>query len=71
MTSFKNLFEAQKALFATNITRTYEWRVEQLDRMERMIQENEAELQKAIAHDFKTASQDILVRATFSCIWRS
>jgi aldehyde dehydrogenase (NAD+) len=37
MDSFQNLFEAQKALFATNVTRTYEWRIEQLDRMGRTL----------------------------------
>jgi aldehyde dehydrogenase (NAD+) len=49
MTSFQNLFEAQKAFFATNVTRTYEWRIEQLDRMGQMVKENEAALQSAIA----------------------
>jgi hypothetical protein len=57
MNSFQNPFEAQNAYFATNVTRTYEWRIEQLDRMgRRMIKENEATLQSAIARDFKTAS---------------
>jgi aldehyde dehydrogenase (NAD+) len=60
MNSFQNLFEAQKAYFATNVTRTYDWRIEQLDRMGRMIKENEAALQSAIARDFKTASQEYI-----------
>jgi aldehyde dehydrogenase (NAD+) len=42
--------------FSSNITRTYEWRIEQLDRIGRMIAENESDLQKAMAQDFKTAS---------------
>jgi hypothetical protein len=58
MNPFQNLFDAQKAYFASNITRSYAWRVEQLDRMGRMIKENEAALQGAIAGDFKTASQE-------------
>jgi aldehyde dehydrogenase (NAD+) len=53
---FQDVFDAQKALFATGVTRTYDWRVDQLDRMARMIGENEHRFQKAIAHDFKTAS---------------
>ena len=67
MNSFQNLFEAQKALFATNVTRSHEWRIEQLDRMGRMIKENEAALQNAIARDFKTASQEYIFEtvATF------
>jgi hypothetical protein len=47
--SFQNMFDRQKRLFATGVTRTYEWRVDQLDRMGRMIKENEAALQRAVA----------------------
>jgi len=48
MNRFQKIFDAQKALFATGVTRTYEWRVDQLDRMARMIGENE---QRFIAAD--------------------
>ena len=58
MNQFQKIFDAQKASFATGVTRSYEWRVGQLDRMGRMIKENEAALQEAIARDFKTASQE-------------
>jgi len=58
MNKFQNIFDAQKALFASGVTRTYDWRVEQLDRMARMIGENEERFQKAMAKDFKTASQE-------------
>jgi hypothetical protein len=37
MNPFQNLFDMQKAYFASNITRTYKWRIEQLDRMDRLI----------------------------------
>jgi aldehyde dehydrogenase (NAD+) len=47
MNPFQDLFDAQKAYFATNVTRTYKWRVEQLDRMGRMIKKNEAAVQNA------------------------
>jgi aldehyde dehydrogenase (NAD+) len=60
MNKFQNIFDAQKALFASGITRTYDWRVEQLDRMARMIGENEERFQKAMAKDFKTASQEYI-----------
>lgn len=60
MNKFKNIFDAQKALFASGVTRTYDWRVEQLDRMARMIGENEERFQKAMAKDFKTASQEYI-----------
>jgi aldehyde dehydrogenase (NAD+) len=60
MNPFQKIFDAQKALFASEVTRTYEWRVDQLDRMARMIRENEARFQKAMAKDFKTASQEYI-----------
>jgi aldehyde dehydrogenase (NAD+) len=60
MNRFQNIFDAQKALFASGVTRTYDWRVEQLDRMARMIGENEERFQKAMANDFKTASQEYI-----------
>ena len=62
MNTFQDIFDAQKALFATGVTRTYEWRVDQLDRMARMIKENEGRFQKAMAKDFKTASQEYHLR---------
>ena len=58
MNSFQDLFDRQKRYFATGVTRSYAWRIEQLDRMGRMLAENEERLQKAIAADFKTARQE-------------
>ena len=58
MNKFQDLFDRQKRYFATGVTRSYAWRIEQLDRMGRMLAENEERLQKAIAADFKTARQE-------------
>jgi aldehyde dehydrogenase (NAD+) len=58
MNEFRKLFDSQKAYFATGITRSHDWRVEQLDRIGQMVTENEAALQAAMAADFKTASQE-------------
>src|SRR5712672_2508064 len=60
MNRFQKIFDAQKTLFASGITRTYEWRAEQLDRMARMIRENGKRFQEAMAKDFKTASQAVI-----------
>jgi aldehyde dehydrogenase (NAD+) len=57
---FQDIFDAQKRHFAAGVTRTYEWRVDQLDRMAAMIGENEGRLQDAIKRDFKTASQEFV-----------
>src|SRR5271154_4386452 len=66
MNRFRKIFDAQKALFATGVTRTYEWRVDQLERMARMIRENEGRFQKAMAKDFKTASQEYIFETAAS-----
>src|SRR5262249_41782639 len=58
MNRFQTIFELQKLHFASGVTRTYPWRIEQLDRMARLVAENETALQQAIAKDFKTASQE-------------
>ena len=58
MNQFQDLFDRQKRCFATGVTRSHGWRIEQLDRMSRLVAENESTLQKAIAQDFKTASQE-------------
>src|ERR1700685_1939775 len=60
MNQFQKIFDAQKALFATGVTRTYEWRVDPLDRMARMIRENEKRLPEAMARGFKNASPELI-----------
>ena len=67
MNSFQDLFDRQKRHFATGVTRSYAWRIEQLDRMARLVAENETALQRAIARDFKTASQEQIFE-TFACL---
>src|SRR5215472_12239205 len=53
--SYRDIFNSQKAYFATNITRTYEWRVDQLDRLARLLSEHTNEFYDALSRDFKTA----------------
>jgi aldehyde dehydrogenase (NAD+) len=52
---FSDLFDRQKAYFNTNITKSYEWRIDQLDRLSRMLSENMGALSEAVGSDFKTA----------------
>src|SRR5262245_44050799 len=52
---FVDLFDRQKAYFNTNITKSYEWRIDQLDRLSRMLSENMDALSAAVGSDFKTA----------------
>jgi len=52
---FRDLFDRQKAYFNSNITKSYEWRIDQLDRLSRMLSENMRALSEAVGSDFKTA----------------
>jgi aldehyde dehydrogenase (NAD+) len=54
----EELFRKQKAYFDTDMTKTYEWRVDQLDRLVRMLKENYQRFADASCRDFKTASQE-------------
>jgi aldehyde dehydrogenase (NAD+) len=52
---YQDIFDRQKAYFATNVTRSYEWRLDQLDRLARMLSEHTNEFYDALSRDFKTA----------------
>src|SRR5437879_9943365 len=54
----EELFRKQKAYFGTDVTKTYEWRVDQLDRLVRMLKENYKRFADASSKDFKTAAQE-------------
>jgi len=54
----QDLFDKQRAYFGTDVTKTYEWRIDQLDRLIRMLKENYERLADAARKDFKTASQE-------------
>src|SRR5271170_4726859 len=66
MNPFQDLFERQNRRFATGVTRSFTWRTEQLDRMARLVGENEAALQRAVGQDFKASSQE-QVFETLAC----
>jgi len=54
----QDLFNKQKGYFASDATKTYEWRIDQLDRLTRMLKENFERFADATRKDFKTASQE-------------
>lgn len=49
---FQAILDAQKARFHTDATKRYEWRIEQLDRLERMLLENQDAFCAALHQDF-------------------
>src|SRR5246127_1354625 len=57
-TRAEDLFNKQKAYFASDATKSYEWRVDQLNRLTRMLKENFERFADACCKDFKTASQE-------------
>ena len=58
MNQFQSIFDKQKAYFNIDATKSYEWRIEQLDHMARMLNENRDALQTAVSEDFKTALEE-------------
>jgi aldehyde dehydrogenase (NAD+) len=58
MQNFRKLFDKQKAYFDADATKSYEWRIDQLDRMARMLNENTDAFYEAVSRDFKTALQE-------------
>lgn len=52
---FQDLFDRQRSYFAADATKSYEWRVDQLDRLIRMLKENFERFSEASKRDFKTA----------------
>jgi aldehyde dehydrogenase (NAD+) len=52
---YDDIFNRQKAYFASNITKSFEWRLDQLNRLARMLSEHTDEFYDALSRDFKTA----------------
>ncbi len=58
MNPFQEIFDKQKAYFDSDATKSYEWRIDQLSRLENLCNENSEALEAAMSSDFKTASQE-------------
>ena len=58
MNSFQEIFNKEKAYFDSDATKSYEWRIDQLTRLENLCNENAEVLEAAMSSDFKTASQE-------------
>ena len=55
MSKNRTLFDRQKEHFLTDRTKSPAWRIDQLDRLERLLLENEKDFREALARDFKSA----------------
>ena len=62
----EELFNLQRTYFASDATKTYEWRIDQLDRLIHMLKDNQNRLSEASRSDFKTASQENLFEVAAS-----
>lgn len=58
MSNIQDVFDKQKAYFDSDITKSYEWRINQLDRMEAMLKDNYDAFCQALGTDFKTGSAE-------------
>ncbi|KFF74634.1 aldehyde dehydrogenase [Chryseobacterium sp. P1-3] len=52
MNKYQNIFDTQREFFFTDDTKTYEWRMDQLNRMEKFLTENQESFCRALAEDF-------------------
>lgn len=55
MSTHRSLFDRQRDYFLSDVTKSYEWRTEQFDRLERLLSENQEAFNDALGRDFKTA----------------
>ncbi|MEP7110649.1 MAG: aldehyde dehydrogenase family protein [Ferruginibacter sp.] len=54
MNSFQQPFDKQKNYFLTDVTKSYEWRIEQLNKLEKLLTENKEAFYESLNKDFKT-----------------
>ncbi|REC77492.1 aldehyde dehydrogenase family protein [Chryseobacterium elymi] len=52
MNKYQSLFDTQKEFFYTDVSKTYEWRMDQLNRLEKMLIENQETFCQALKTDF-------------------
>jgi len=52
MNKYQSIFDKQKEFFYTDISKTYQWRMDQLGRLERMLTENQEAFCQALKTDF-------------------
>jgi aldehyde dehydrogenase (NAD+) len=54
----QDLFNRQQAYVSSDVTKSYEWRIDQLDHLLGMLKDNYQRFSHASRDDFKTASQE-------------
>ncbi|WP_426276762.1 aldehyde dehydrogenase family protein [Chryseobacterium sp. S-02] len=52
MNRYQDLFDRQKEFFYTDVSKTYQWRIDQLNRLEKMLTENQEAFCQALKTDF-------------------
>ncbi len=67
MNKFQEIFDKQKEFFYTDETKTYEWRIEQLNRIEKMLLENKDAWCEALHKDFGKPPFEQLFEITVPC----
>ncbi|AZD61888.1 Aldehyde dehydrogenase [Pseudomonas chlororaphis subsp. aurantiaca] len=61
---FQSILDVQKTHFLTDVTKPYEWRIDQLERMERMLLDHQDEFCAALYQDFGKPSFEQLFEIT-------
>jgi len=52
MNNYQSIFDQQKEFFYTDVSKTYDWRIDQLDRLEKMLTDNQEVFCQALKADF-------------------
>ncbi|MDP9956570.1 aldehyde dehydrogenase (NAD+) [Epilithonimonas hungarica] len=52
MNNYQSIFDQQKEFFYTDVSKTYDWRIDQLDRLEKMLTDNQEVFCQALKTDF-------------------
>src|ERR1700677_5020281 len=58
MNQLQKIFDKRKAYFDSDAAKSYDWRIDQLTRLENLCNEHAEVLEAAMSSDFKTASQE-------------
>jgi aldehyde dehydrogenase (NAD+) len=64
MNRYQSTIDKQREFFLTDATKSYTWRMDQLDRMERMLRENQDAFCAALYQDFGKPSFEQLFEIT-------
>lgn len=55
MSALEKIFQRQRSTYQSDVTKSYEWRIDQLNRLKKLLLENQQAINTALGQDFKTS----------------